>query len=76
MSETVITTVHLTKEYVRDEFHVLALKDVSMEIARGEFVAARRRNFAQLQDGLRDLEEHLIRAKAESTLTYRVRVVW
>lgn len=39
MSDTVIKTEHLTKEYVRDEFHVVALKDVSMEIGRGEFVA-------------------------------------
>ena len=39
MSETVIRTEHLTKEYIRDEFHVVALKDVSIEIARGEFVA-------------------------------------
>ena len=28
MSETVIETRNLTKEYVRDEFHVVALKDV------------------------------------------------
>lgn len=39
MSDTVIKTEQLTKEYVRDEFHVVALKDVSMEIGRGEFVA-------------------------------------
>lgn len=39
MSDTVIKTEHLTKEYVRDEFHVVALKDVSVEIDRGEFVA-------------------------------------
>jgi len=39
MSDTVIKTEHLTKEYVRDEFHVVALKDVSMEIGRSEFVA-------------------------------------
>jgi putative ABC transport system ATP-binding protein len=29
----------LTKEFVRDEFHVIALKDVDITIARGEFVA-------------------------------------
>jgi putative ABC transport system ATP-binding protein len=29
----------LTKEFVRDEFHVIALKDVNIEIRRGEFVA-------------------------------------
>jgi putative ABC transport system ATP-binding protein len=39
MSEIVIETQGLTKEYVRDEFHVLALKDVSLQIAKGEFVA-------------------------------------
>ena len=37
--ETVIETRQLTKEYIRDEFHVLALKNVSMTISRGEFVA-------------------------------------
>ena len=39
MSEIVIETRHLTKEFLRDEFHVVALKNVSLEIARGEFVA-------------------------------------
>ncbi len=39
MSEAVITTERLTKEYIRDEFHVVALKDVSVSIAKGEFVA-------------------------------------
>jgi len=39
MSEAVIETRGLTKEYVRDEFHVVALKDVDISIARGEFVA-------------------------------------
>src|SRR5712672_3566654 len=39
MSEVVIETRNLTKEYVRDEFHVLALNDVSLEIRKGEFVA-------------------------------------
>lgn len=39
MSETVIQTKGLTKEYIRDEFHVVALKDVDIEIDRGEFVS-------------------------------------
>jgi putative ABC transport system ATP-binding protein len=39
MSETVIETHQLTKEYIRDEFHVNALKDVDITISRGEFVA-------------------------------------
>ncbi len=39
MSETVIATSQLTKEFIRDEFHVVALKDVDIEIHKGEFVA-------------------------------------
>ena len=39
MPETVIETHQLSKEYVRDEFHVIALKDVDISISRGEFVA-------------------------------------
>ena len=39
MSETIIETLNLSKEYVRDEFHVIALKNVSLEIYKGEFVA-------------------------------------
>jgi putative ABC transport system ATP-binding protein len=39
MSEAVIETRNLTKEYVRDEFHVVALQNVSLEIGKGEFVA-------------------------------------
>jgi putative ABC transport system ATP-binding protein len=35
----VIQTRNLTKEYVRDEFHVVALKDVDIDIRSGEFVA-------------------------------------
>jgi len=38
MSEPIIKTDKLTKEFVRDEFHVTALKDVTLEIAKGEFV--------------------------------------
>ncbi len=39
MESTVIQTRNLTKEYVRDEFHVLALQDCNIEIHKGEFVA-------------------------------------
>jgi putative ABC transport system ATP-binding protein len=39
MDKTVIQTSRLTKEFIRDEFHVVALKDVDVEIHKGEFVA-------------------------------------
>jgi len=39
MAETVIETHQLQKEYIRDEFHVVALKDVGINITRGEFIA-------------------------------------
>ena len=39
MSDSIIQTRKLTKEFVRDEFHVVALKDADLEINRGEFVA-------------------------------------
>jgi putative ABC transport system ATP-binding protein len=39
MSEPVITARRLTKEFVRDEFHVVALKEVDIDIDKGEFVA-------------------------------------
>ena len=39
MSEVVIETKLLSKEYVRDEFHVMALDKASITIQRGEFVA-------------------------------------
>ena len=39
MTDPVIETRNLTKEYVRDEFHVFALKDANIEIQKGEFVA-------------------------------------
>jgi putative ABC transport system ATP-binding protein len=35
----VIQTRDLTKEFLRDEFHVVALKDVDIEIHQGDFVA-------------------------------------
>jgi putative ABC transport system ATP-binding protein len=39
MSDPVITARRLTKEFVRDEFHVVALKEVDIDIEKGEFVA-------------------------------------
>src|SRR3954467_15945231 len=39
MSEAVITTRELSKEFVRDEFHVVALNNVTLEIHKGDFVA-------------------------------------
>ncbi len=39
MPEIVIETSKLTKEFIRDEFHVIALRDVDIEIHKGEFVA-------------------------------------
>ena len=39
MTESVIETRQLTREYVRDEFHVVALKEVDLTIEKGEFIA-------------------------------------
>jgi len=39
MSEPVIMARRLTKEFVRDEFHVVALREVDIDIEKGEFVA-------------------------------------
>src|SRR5271166_4348042 len=39
MSQTVIETRNLTKEFLRDEFHVIALKDANLQVERGEFIA-------------------------------------
>jgi len=39
MSEIIIETKDLTKEFIRDEFHVVALNEVTIEIRKGEFVA-------------------------------------
>ncbi len=39
MAETIIETRRLTKEFVRDEFHVIALKDVDITVHKGDFVA-------------------------------------
>jgi putative ABC transport system ATP-binding protein len=37
--ETIIETRNLDKEFIRDQFHVVALKQVNISIAKGEFVA-------------------------------------
>ncbi len=39
MSEAIIQTRQLTKEYVRDEFRVMALDEVDIDIDKGDFVA-------------------------------------
>ena len=39
MTETVIETRQLRKEFIRDEFHVVALEDVDITVNPGEFVA-------------------------------------
>src|SRR4051795_7464675 len=39
MNEAVVITRKLTKEFVRDEFHVVALDAVDIEIKKGDFVA-------------------------------------
>ena len=39
VSDVVVSARGLTKEYVRDEYHVLALDGADIEIERGEFVA-------------------------------------
>jgi putative ABC transport system ATP-binding protein len=39
MSETVVKATQLSKEYVRDEFRVMALDGATIDINRGDFVA-------------------------------------
>lgn len=39
VNDVVVRTNNLSKEYVRDEFHVMALDAVNMDIQRGDFVA-------------------------------------
>jgi putative ABC transport system ATP-binding protein len=39
MADTVIEARNLTKEFIRDEFHVVALHKVDIDVQRGEFVA-------------------------------------
>ena len=38
-NDVVIRARRLTKEYVRDEFHIVALKDVDLDVRRGEYLA-------------------------------------
>jgi putative ABC transport system ATP-binding protein len=38
MGEAIVRTQNLTKEFVRDEFHVVALDNVNVEIERGDFI--------------------------------------
>jgi putative ABC transport system ATP-binding protein len=39
VAEIIVEAKNLTKEFIRDEFHVVALHQVNLEIRRGEFVA-------------------------------------
>jgi putative ABC transport system ATP-binding protein len=39
MTDTVIETRQLSKEFIRDEFHIVALNEVDLTVRRGEFVA-------------------------------------
>src|SRR5208282_3154688 len=39
MGQIVIETRDLTKEFQRDEFHVVALKDANLTVDKGDFVA-------------------------------------
>ncbi|MGH9939809.1 MAG: ABC transporter ATP-binding protein [Blastocatellia bacterium] len=39
MTDTVIETRQLSKEFVRDDFHVIALQEVDLTVQRGAFVA-------------------------------------
>ena len=39
MSDVVVRASNLSKEYIRDEFHVMALDGANIDIARGDFVA-------------------------------------
>src|SRR6267378_4801609 len=39
MAGTIIETRDLTKEFIRDEFHVVALKNCNLSVNQGEFIA-------------------------------------
>lgn len=38
MNDTIVRTRSLSKEFVRDEFHVVALENVDIEVHRGDFI--------------------------------------
>ncbi len=39
MGKSIITTRQLTKEFLRDSFHVVALRDVDLDVEEGDFIA-------------------------------------
>lgn len=39
--DAIVRTQHLTQEFLCDEFHIVALKDVNLNVEQGEFVALR-----------------------------------
>ncbi len=39
MSQPIVVTRKLTREYVRDAFHIFALKDADLEVHKGDFLA-------------------------------------
>jgi len=39
MTDTIIRTRKLTKEFLRDEFHIVALREVDLDIHKGAFIA-------------------------------------
>src|SRR5438552_11485053 len=39
MTETVIEAEELSKEFVRDEFHIIALQNVTLRVNKSDFVA-------------------------------------
>jgi putative ABC transport system ATP-binding protein len=39
MPEIIVKTRELSKEYIRDEFHVVALEDADIQVERGDFIA-------------------------------------
>jgi putative ABC transport system ATP-binding protein len=39
MKQVVIQTQKMTKEFLRDSFHIVALKDVDIAVSQGDFLA-------------------------------------